>query len=105
MERFGIQVVGTAANGQIAIDKFETLSEEPDVVIMDYRMPIKNGVETTIELLKMGCHSKIIFATADNEIKEKALEVGAFAVVNKPFKFEQLIKVIKNSLNKKTIVI
>ncbi len=101
LEGNGFQVVGTALNGQIAIDKIRTLSEKPDVVIMDYRMPIKNGIEATVEIMKMSNRSKIIFASADDEIKEEALEVGVLSVVSKPFNFEELLSSIKNSLNEK----
>lgn len=69
---------------------------------MDYRMPIKNGIEATVEILKIGCQSKIIFATADEDIKEHALKVGAFSVVNKPFNFNELINNINEILKKKT---
>ena len=99
LEGYGFQVVGTAFNGQIAIDKFKKISEKPDVVIMDYRMPIKNGIETTIEILKMNNHSKIIFATADEEINEHALKVGAIGAINKPFDFEELLNSNNDALD------
>ncbi len=101
LEGFGFQVIGTASNGQIAIDKIRALSEEPDVVLMDYRMPIKDGIEATIEILKMGCRSRIIFATADEDIKSEALKVGAFRVITKPFDFDQLLAVINEAENNK----
>ena len=95
----GIQVVGTAANGQIAINKLRNLSEKPDIVLIDYRMPIMDGIEASIEILKMTDPPTIIFTTADHQIREKALEIGAFSVVNKPFEFEELFAVIEKTLN------
>jgi two-component system chemotaxis response regulator CheY len=91
LEGYGHRVVGTAQNGQMAIDLFKSLSEKPNIVIMDYRMPIKNGLEVTSEILQISNHTKIIFTTADEEIKEQALKVGAFSVINKPFDFKELI--------------
>ncbi len=102
LEAYGFKVIGAAADGQMAIDMFKSLPEKPDVILMDYRMPTKNGIEATVEILKDGCQSKIIFATADVSIKEQALKVGAFSVVNKPFKFDELINKINEAFKKKT---
>ena len=94
----GFQVIGTAANGQIAIDKFRAFPKKPDILIIDYRMPIKNGIDTIIEILKINHHSKIIFTTADIRVKEQALRAGAYYVLFKPFKFEVLLKSIRDAL-------
>jgi len=99
-EAHGFKIIGTAANGQIAIDKFNSLPTKPDVVLMDYRMLNKNGIEATVEILKSGCTSKIIFATSDVYIKEQALKVGATSVINKPFNFDELINKINDVLKK-----
>ena len=97
LQHNGFRVIGTAKNGQIAIDKFKALPEEPDVVLMDYRMPIMNGIEATIELLKISNHLKIIFATADNDIKEKAIAMGVYGVISKPFNMENLIQMLEKT--------
>lgn len=101
LEGNGFQVVETAVNGQIAINKFRALPEKPDIILMDYRMPIKNGLEATIEILKMGYHSRIIFETADEIIKQQALKVGVFSVIIKPFDLNELLNSIDDALNDK----
>jgi len=103
LEGSGFQVIGTAANGQIAVSKIISLSEKLDFVIMDYRMPIMDGIEATREILKIIDHLKIIFATADEDIKEQALKVGAIAVVNKPFNFDELLTTINDFSIENTI--
>jgi len=105
LEGNGFQIVGMAFNGQMAIDKFRALSKKPKILIMDYRMPIKNGIEAAIEILNLGNRSKIIFATADVSIKEHALEIGVFKVVHKPFDFDELLNSINEALNEKRIKI
>src|ERR1700730_15920615 len=46
----GISVVGTATNGQEALEQARAL--RPDVILMDVRMPVMNGVEATIQILR-----------------------------------------------------
>ena len=44
---------------------------------MDHRMPSKDGIEVTEEILSINPNTKIIFVSADYSIRDKALEVGA----------------------------
>lgn len=80
-----IQVVGTAANGREAIDVVERL--RPDVVTMDVRMPVMDGLATT-EHLMANCPTPILVLTAlaqhDVDITFKMLGAGALDVVEKP---------------------
>ena len=99
LEGNGFQVMGTASNGQMAIDQFGDFSIKPDVILMDYRMPIKNGIDATIEILEISSHVKVIFATADEDIKSHAIEIGAYDVVSKPFDFDDLFNIIKEAAN------
>ena len=62
-------------------------------------MPIKNGIETTKEILKMNENVKIIFLSADKSVQKEALSIGASNFLEKPFSLELLIKVIKEALN------
>ncbi len=87
---FGFKVVEKASNGKEAIDKIKSISPKPDVVLMDHRMPVKNGIEATIELMKYNSRIKVIFTSADNSIKEQALEIGAISFIEKPFSVIQL---------------
>lgn len=98
LEGHGFNIVGTAANGQIAVEKYKTLPEKPDIIIMDYRMPIKDGIEALNDILKIDGCSRIIMATADVEVKREALKAGALKVINKPFKFEELFDSINELL-------
>jgi len=96
---FGFEVVDKASNGKEAIEKFKSLSPKPDVILMDHRMPVKNGIDTTIELMKINNHTKIIFTSADNSIKRRALEAGAISFIEKPFTVIQLQTEINRVVN------
>ena len=51
----GHDIQGIASNGEEAIKMFKSFSPEqkPDIILMDHRMPIKNGLETTKEILEI----------------------------------------------------
>ena len=58
-------------------------------------MPLKDGIETTKEMLTMHSNTKIIFASADYAIKDLAKEAGAIDFLEKPFDFSNLFEMIK----------
>ena len=99
LELGGHSVIGSASNGKIAIEIYRTLIEKPDLILMDYRMPLKNGIETTKEILEIDKNSKIIFISADYSVKNEALSLGVIAFLEKPFLYETLINSINNSIN------
>jgi two-component system chemotaxis response regulator CheY len=60
-----------------------------------------NGIEATKEILKISPHTKIIFLSADEGIKEEALKVGAAGFLQKPVSLKEIScavqEVAKNS--------
>jgi DNA-binding response OmpR family regulator len=102
----GIKVIAKARNGREAIDIFKSLPNKPDIILMDHRMPIKNGIDATKELIKLNSNPKIIFISADNSVKNQALSIGAKSFIEKPFRIEQLHqeikKIIETSINLNT---
>lgn len=95
----GFNIVGMAEDGQKAVDMFKTMLEKPDLIIMDYRMPRKNGIEASIEILQIDREAKILFATADNEVCKQAKTIGVAGFIRKPFRLEELMNDIKRVLN------
>jgi len=67
------------------------MDEPPDIMIMDHRMPSKDGVETTKEILKINPNIKIIFASADATVRDAALASGARSFLSKPFAISDLL--------------
>ena len=95
----GFQVLGIANNGDEAIKMFKSFQERPDITILDYRMPIKNGIDALNEILEIDGSSKIIFASADKTIKEEVYLQGAMGFLDKPFTHKKLITILNNCLN------
>ncbi len=77
-----LTVVGDAANGQEALDVIASLQQQsqlPDVVLLDVRMPVMDGVATTIEFKKHYPEIKILILTTfdDDEYISQAMNYGA----------------------------
>ncbi|MFX1239450.1 MAG: response regulator [Promethearchaeota archaeon] len=89
------EIIDFANNGVEAVEKYKKFREKPEIIIMDHRMPLKNGIEATKEILKLNNHSKIIFASADISIKEEALSVGAVLFIEKPFDIQEMLEKIQ----------
>ena len=98
---FGFRVVGIANNGKEAIEMYNALNDKPNVILMDHRMPVQNGLDTALILLKLKKPPKIIFTSADISIKGRALALGGLTFLEKPFSVkalhDEIIKVLGNS--------
>ena len=92
------EIMGTAQDGDEAIEKYKEFSVKPDFVLLDHRMPKKDGLEVMNELLKVNSSVIIIFISADHSIKAEALSKGARAFLKKPVNEEMLIDGINKVL-------
>jgi len=90
-----ITVVAEAADGQQAVDLFA--KHNPDLVLMDLRMPVKNGIEATIEIRKKSPAARVLMLTTfdgDEDIHQ-ALQAGAQGYVLKGSTGENLIPALR----------
>jgi len=92
----GHTVVAKAFDGEQAIKLYKTTQNQLDIILMDHRMPLKNGVEATKEILLIDPDCKIIFISADYDIRDIALKAGAIEFLEKPIDFDTLFKLIEN---------
>ena len=99
LDGVGFEIIDIALNGKIAVEKYKHFSIKPDVILMDYRMPIKNGIDAMIEILQMNKSEKIVFASADIDIRKEALKFGACGFINKPFGMDEIVSVIEKVMN------
>ncbi|MDY0273989.1 MAG: chemotaxis response regulator protein-glutamate methylesterase [Desulfomicrobium sp.] len=102
MEIPGVEVVGTASNGKIALSKIASL--KPDIITLDVEMPIMNGLETLEALQKdypeVGVIMLSTLTKRGSDITMKALELGAFDFIAKPDADarQENIEFLKNAL-------
>lgn len=73
----------------------------PACVLLDLHMPGKDGLAVQRELAHRGFRVPVIFTTIfnDHPLVEKALELGAFQVISKPFRPDELIDAIASAVN------
>ncbi|TXT65042.1 MAG: Chemotaxis protein CheY [Promethearchaeota archaeon] len=103
LDLYGFEVAGTASNGEEAVQKFKAFERKPDIILMDHRMPVKDGLKATKEILSIEQNANIIFASADKTVKQEALKLGILGFLEKPFSLEVLIEYIKNMATHKHI--
>ena len=99
-----IQVVGLAGDGQEALDM--VADTKPDVVLMDLKMPVMNGVRATQRLRTEHpqVHILILTTFAQDEWLFDALRAGAAGYLLKDTRRDNLIEAIKGTAAGKTFV-
>lgn len=92
----GIKVVAEASNGAEALEIAGSV--DLDVILMDIRMPVMDGIEATRILKQERKHTAQIITYSSyspDQIQEKALEVGAAIHMVKPFEFHDLYEAVQ----------
>lgn len=90
----GHQVVDQAFNGREAVDRYANLAPPPDVVIMDVRMPVMDGVEASRLILMRDPSARIVLISADATVKDRAHQVAVVGFLQKPFSVEALLRLL-----------
>lgn len=97
LEFLGFEVMGIAINGEEAVEMFNSFNYKPDIILMDYRMPVKNGLQATREILQIDPDTKIIISSADTTVREESLALGVVDFLEKPFTSQSLLNCINKT--------
>jgi two-component system, LytTR family, response regulator AlgR len=84
----GFEVAAEAENGRRALEIYDTL--QPDIVLLDVRMPGIDGLEVARQLATLPEPPAVIFITAFDEYAMQAFESEAIAYLLKPIRAEKL---------------
>lgn len=93
--RAGCEVVGEAASGKEAVEKFDAL--QPDLVTMDMTMPEMDGISAVRLIKQKHPLAKIIMVSAMGQqaLVVEAIKAGALDFIVKPFQEEVILEKLK----------
>ncbi|GAA4817282.1 ANTAR domain-containing response regulator [Tomitella cavernea] len=95
----GYRVVGEAADGQRAVDLAAEL--KPDLVIMDVKMPRRDGIDAASEIAARRIAPVVILtAFSQRELVERARDAGAMAYLVKPFFVSDLVPAVELAVSR-----
>jgi len=102
LKKEGLEIVGEADNGQVAIDKFKEL--KPDLVTLDVVMPkvgeIDGGIAALREIMKIDPNAKVVMVSAmgQHALVMEAIQIGAKDFIVKPFQPPRVAQALKKVL-------
>ncbi len=98
LSKNGFEVVGEAADGSQAIEKYREL--QPDLVTMDITMPEMDGITALKEIRQMNPNAKVIMCSAMGQqaMVIDAIQAGAKDFIVKPFQADRVLEAIKKTL-------
>jgi two-component system response regulator (stage 0 sporulation protein F) len=85
--------VSEAENGNQALDRI--LADQPDIVLLDHRMPGLTGVEVAQRLCASGAATTIVFITAATTVRELARAAGVRWFLGKPLGCDELMDLLR----------
>jgi two-component system, response regulator PdtaR len=95
----GYDIVGEAGDGQEAVELAEQLN--PDLVIMDVKMPRRDGIDAASEIAsKRIAPIVVLTAFSQRDLVERARDAGAMAYLVKPFTISDLIPAIELAVSR-----
>src|SRR3954449_1491660 len=93
LERAGFEVCGEAKDGEEAVELAR--SEEPDLAVLDVKMPKLDGIEAARRILdEQPIPIVMLTAYGQDELVSRAVEAGVFGYLVKPFREQDLVPAI-----------
>ena len=89
------EIVGTAKNGVEAVKQFQEL--KPEIMTLDITMPMMDGIETIKRIISIDDEVRILVVSAlsDKATLIKAMQLGAYGFLCKPFSDNDLAEAIE----------
>lgn len=99
LKRLGFAPVGTAGNGEAAVEA--ALRLQPDVILMDIEMPALDGISATRRIMEtLPTAIVIVSAYSDRDTVAAAMTAGASGYLIKPFIDDQLEPALRSAMER-----
>ena len=98
--------VKMASNGEAALRLLSSFSFEPDLILLDMKMPGMNGIETLEKIRDLDPRVSVIMMTAygDNQASEQTKDLGVLYFMDKPFDLFELRERVREILKSSGII-
>ena len=95
LEFAGYKVI-VAKDGFEAVDRFQEASEQISCVLLDFRMPGKNGEETLSEIREINSVTPVVLVSAycNEDSVKRMIQSGLSGLISKPYRCEDLMDVL-----------
>lgn len=92
-----VSLYHVANNGSAALDKLKNSAILPDIIFSDINMPLMNGIECFLEIIKTPRtrHIPVVFISSDTSKKELVYKLGAKAFIEKKSDKQTLSELLK----------
>lgn len=96
LEKVGVEVIGEAENGKLALEACVETSY--DIVMLDIGLPDMDGLSVLKAMKRLNKKAFVVLVTADDSIEsiQTAISSGANGYVVKPYSYEKILDVINN---------
>ena len=98
VKSLGMYVSFIARDGNAGVEAFKAAAIPPDIVLIDHRMPVKNGLEAMREIRALQPDAQFIFVSADEGMKDEVMAAGAKVFLTKPASMRDIANAMKNVL-------
>ncbi|KHL24731.1 LytTR family transcriptional regulator [Croceibacterium mercuriale] len=95
----GLQVIGTASDGESALRLADRL--RPDLLLLDMTMPGLDGLATARQLARRVPDAAVIFVTAHGDFAVQAFDIDAVDYVLKPVAADRLARAVERALTRR----
>lgn len=101
LESEGYEVIGTAAHGAEAVDKYKEMKESIDLVTMDITMPGMDGISAMEKIVQFDSSAKVVMVSAlgKQDLVKKSFMLGASNYIVKPLNRDKVVERLSYVLN------
>lgn len=98
-----IEIVGECATGDECLSRLQTIN--PDIILLDIRLPGKNGIEICKEIKKLAPSTRVVILTSfiSKEYLQEAIKSGASGYILKEIRTDYLIEMLNAVMRGETV--